>query len=103
MRLEKIQRTTTSLEATNEDNTQATMFNTSSGYSLVEEQNQTQATNNIFNTSGDYSLISDTSTLLQLQQAQMSNIMSQSQVADLLWDVDEQRSKTIYNSGFNNL
>ncbi|KAK1363089.1 transcription factor bHLH137 [Heracleum sosnowskyi] len=78
------QGTTTSLEADvqQQNNTQATMFNTSSGYSLVdEEQKHTQATNNIFNTSGDYSLI-DTSTLLQLQQAQMSNIMSQSQVAD---------------------
>lgn len=78
---------TTSLEATNDtdvqqqNSTQATnnMFNTSSGYSLIEEQHHTQATNNIY---GDYSLF-DTSTLLQLQQAQMSNIMSQSQVADL--------------------
>ncbi|XP_017217922.1 transcription factor bHLH137 isoform X2 [Daucus carota subsp. sativus] len=104
---------TSSLEATNapdvqlENRNQATndIFNTSDGYSLIEEQNHTQATNGIFNTSGGYSLI-DTSTLLQLQQAQMSYIMSQSQsqsdsgnIGQLLWNMDEQRHQVINHSG----
>ncbi|KAL1810452.1 hypothetical protein ACET3Z_027442 [Daucus carota] len=96
---------TSSLEATNapdvqqQNRNQATndIFNTSNGYSLIEELNHTQATNSIFNTSGGYSLI-DTTTSLQLQQAQMSYIMSQSQsqsdsgkIGQLLWNMDEQR------------
>ncbi|XP_074324652.1 uncharacterized protein LOC141661535 isoform X2 [Apium graveolens] len=113
----KPERTTCSLEATNETDVQQqnctqgqatnNIFNTSSGYSLIEQQNHTQATNNIFSTYGDYSVI-DESTLLQLQQAQMSNFMSQSQSdtgninEQLLWNVDEQIPRTIYHSGFAN-
>ncbi|KAK1376084.1 transcription factor bHLH137 [Heracleum sosnowskyi] len=59
----------------------------------------TQATNIFNTTSGGYSVM-DTSTLHQLHQVQMSNIMSQPQ---LLWDVDhENRHKIINHSGFTN-
>ncbi|KAL8113929.1 uncharacterized protein LOC141663767 isoform X2 [Apium graveolens] len=64
----------------------------------VQQQTHTQATNMFNSTSGGYSLM-DTSTLHQLQQVQMSNIMSQPQ---LLWDVDENRQKIINHSGFTN-
>lgn len=64
----------------------------------VQQQTHTQATNIFNTTSGGYSLM-DTSTLHQLQQVQMSNFMSQPQ---LLWDVDENRQKSINQSGFTN-
>lgn len=64
----------------------------------VQQQTHTQATNIFNTTSGGYSVM-DTSTLHQLQQVQMSNIMCQPQ---LLWDVDENRQKIINHSGFTN-
>ncbi|XP_017232713.1 transcription factor bHLH137 isoform X2 [Daucus carota subsp. sativus] len=63
----------------------------------VHPQAHAQATN-MFNTSGGYSVM-DTSTLHQLHQVQMSNIMSQPQ---LLWDVDGNRHRNINHPGFTN-